>query len=324
MVGFRWAKARLLPVVVTLVRALGLARGLRPVQPHAPPGEIGCLTWRAPGGGESLAAFPEQCPPRKERCHGDAGHQLVCGADLRLQPGEELIPMIALNRMAHLFAGAMLLSVALGDGAAGASEASAEGVASSEPRQTVAAPNPAEPYFTSVSANGSGCPPGTWEAAISPDGKAFTVTFSSYEAVLNPGEDRSVKECTLSLNVHTPPRISLSTADFHYQGYAIMDKAGMRASQNASYRFRGVPVLAQSNRSQLSGPFDNSYVSSDRLFLLDNVVSQQGANRALSGQTRLVLTNNSARTGSAYLNTTSVDGTIKRLLRDGSEGAIRP
>lgn len=217
--------------------------------------------------------------------------------------------MIALNRTAHLFAGAMLLSVALGDGAASASEAPAEGVASSELRQVV--PNPAEAYFASITANGSGCPAGTWDASISPDGKSFTVTFSAYETLVEPGGDESAKECTLSLNVHTPPGASLSTAEFSYQGYALMDQAGMSASQNASYDFRGVPVPAQSDRTQLSGPFDDSYSFSDQFLLHDNVGSQQGANRVLNVQTSLVLTNNPAQTGSGYLNTSSVDGTIE-------------
>ncbi|MEU8355766.1 DUF4360 domain-containing protein [Nonomuraea sp. NPDC048882] len=172
------------------------------------------------------------------------------------------------------------------------------------------APNPAEAYISSVSANGNGCPPGTWEAAISPDGKSFTVTFSSYETLIEPGTDASNKECTLSLNVHTPPGTSLSTAEFSYQGYALMDQAGMSATQSANYNFRGAPVPAQSVRSQISGPHDDAYVFSDRI-LLHDVASAQGATRALNGVTSLVLTNNPAETGSGYFNTSSVDGTLQ-------------
>ena len=52
--------------------------------------------------------------------------------------------------------------------------------------QAIDVPNPSGAYFASVTANGTGCPAGTWDAAISPDGKAFTVTFASYEAIVNP------------------------------------------------------------------------------------------------------------------------------------------
>ncbi|MEV4159797.1 DUF4360 domain-containing protein [Nonomuraea dietziae] len=176
---------------------------------------------------------------------------------------------------------------------------------------TSSVPNPAEAYISSVSASGTGCPPGTWEAAISPDGKAFTVTFSSYETFVEPGDAASDKACTLSLNVHTPPGTSLSTVEFSYQGYALMDQAGMSATQSASYDFRGAPVPAQSVRSQLSGPHDGPYLFSDRILLHDNVASAQGATRALNAETRLVLTNNPAETGSGYFNTSSVDGTIQ-------------
>ncbi|MEU1391453.1 MULTISPECIES: DUF4360 domain-containing protein [unclassified Nonomuraea] len=173
------------------------------------------------------------------------------------------------------------------------------------------APNPAEAYISSVSANGNGCPPGTWEAAISPDGKSFTVTFSSYETLIEPGSDASERECTLSLNVHTPPGSSLSTAKFSYQGYALMDQAGMSATQSASYNFSGAPVPAQSVRSQILGPHDDSYLFSDRILLHDDVASAQGATRALNVETGLVLTNNPAETGSGFFNTSSVDGTLQ-------------
>ncbi|MGA4994687.1 DUF4360 domain-containing protein [Nonomuraea bangladeshensis] len=173
------------------------------------------------------------------------------------------------------------------------------------------ASNPAGAYISSVSASGNGCPPGTWEAAISPDGKAFTITFSSYETVVEPGVDASNRECTLSLNVHTPPGSSLSTLKLSYQGYALMDQAGMTATQSASYNFRGAPVPAQSDRSPIPGPHDNAYVFSDRILLRDNVTSAQGATRALTAETSLVLTNNPARTGSGFFSTSSVDGTLQ-------------
>ncbi|GAA3309471.1 hypothetical protein GCM10020219_013020 [Nonomuraea dietziae] len=111
--------------------------------------------------------------------------------------------------------------------------------------------------------------------------------------------------------MHTPPGTSLSTVEFSYQGYALLDQAGMSATQSASYDFRGAPVPAQSVRSQISGPHDNSYLFTDRILLHDNVASAEGATRALTVETGLLLTNNPAETGSGFVNTTSVDGTIQ-------------
>src|SRR5262245_46597412 len=84
---------------------------------------------------------------------------------------------------------------------------------------TVNVPNPSGAYFASVTANGTGCSAGTWDAAISPDGKAFTVTFSSYEAILNPGSAFAIKDCNLAIDLRSPSGLSFSVGSFHYQGY---------------------------------------------------------------------------------------------------------
>lgn len=177
--------------------------------------------------------------------------------------------------------------------------------------QTMDVPNPSGAYFAKITANGSGCLPGTWDAAISPDGKAFTVTFNAYEAVVDPGQTFSIKDCTLAIDLRTPNGFSFSVSSFHYQGYSLLDKSGMTAKQTARYYFMGNPVPAVELRSDMNGPFDDSYLFSDNIGLADLVWSPCGANRRLNAQTRLVLRNNTAKTGSGYLNTTSADGTIE-------------
>ncbi len=181
--------------------------------------------------------------------------------------------------------------------------------------QTVDVPNPSGAYFASVNANGSGCLPGTWEAGISPDGKAFTVTFNAYEAIVDPGQAFSIKDCTIAIDLRTPSGFSFSVSSFHYQGYALLDKAGMTAKQTAKYYFRGNPVPAQELRSDMNGPFDDSYLFSDTIGVADLVWSPCGASRTLNAQTRLVLRNNPRKTGSGYLNTTSADGEVRTPLK---------
>jgi hypothetical protein len=183
--------------------------------------------------------------------------------------------------------------------------------------QSIDVPNPSGAYFASVSANGTGCPAGTWDAGISPDGKAFTVTFSSYEATVNPGEAIAVKDCTLAIDLRTPEGFSFSVSSFHYQGYAILDQPGVTARQTAKYYFMGNPVPAQEQRSDMSGPYNDSYVFSDDIGVADLVWSPCGASRTLEAQTRLVVQNNPAKSGSAYLNTSSVDGEVKTVFRFG-------
>jgi hypothetical protein len=190
------------------------------------------------------------------------------------------------------------------------------GEATGELGSAVSVPNPSGAYFASISANGSGCPAGTWDAAISDDGKAFTVTFSGYEAVVDPGVAFQIKDCNLAIDLKTPTGYSFSVNKFHYQGYAILDQAGMTARQSAKYYFMGQPVTPELY-SDMKGPYDDSYVFSDAIGITDLVWSPCGAQRRLNAQTRLVLRNNSRKTGSGYLNTTSVDGEVKTVFQFG-------
>jgi hypothetical protein len=184
--------------------------------------------------------------------------------------------------------------------------------------RSIDVPNPSGAYYASVTANGTGCPAGTWEAAISPDGQAFTVTFSGYEAVVEPGQAFAVKDCNLAIDLRTPDGYSFSVSSFHYQGYATLDQDGMSASQSAKYYFRGNPVPAKEIRTDLGGPYDDSYVFSDEEIPLEDMVwSPCGENRTLNALTRITVRNNDARSGHGYFNTSAVDGEVKTVFRFG-------
>jgi hypothetical protein len=176
--------------------------------------------------------------------------------------------------------------------------------------QSVDVPNPSGAYFARITANGTGCPSGTWDAGISDDGHAFTVTFSAYEAIVEPGKAFSIKDCTLSIDLNTPSGFSFAVNEFHYQGYATLDSAGMSAKQSAKYYFRGNPVPGTEFVSDMQGPFDDSYLINNEVPTANLVWSPCGATRTLNAQTRLVLKNNASKTGSGYLNASSVDGEV--------------
>jgi hypothetical protein len=180
--------------------------------------------------------------------------------------------------------------------------------------QGIDIPNPSGAYVAKLSANGTGCPAGSWDGAISPDGKAFTVTFSQYEAIVNPGQAFSIKDCTLAITLQTPQGFSFSVSSFYYQGYATMDSDGMDAKQTAKYYFIGNPVGAQENAREVTGPWDDSYLFSDEIPLVSQVWSPCGQTRQLNAQTRLVLKNNAAKSGSGYLNNSTVDGDIQFIF----------
>ncbi|MET1072355.1 MAG: DUF4360 domain-containing protein, partial [Umezawaea sp.] len=57
-----------------------------------------------------------------------------------------------------------------------------------------------------VTVLGSGCPAGTAAVAVSPDNKAFTVTYSRFTAQVGP-DSKPIdfrKNCQLALNVRVP------------------------------------------------------------------------------------------------------------------------
>jgi hypothetical protein len=179
----------------------------------------------------------------------------------------------------------------------------------------VVVPNPNAPYFISVTANGTGCPVGTWDAAVADDGETFTVRFSAYEASISPGAARSIKDCQLAIKLNSPQGLSYSVSKLFYSGYAALDTAGMTARQTASYYFQGNPLASSDGRTDLTGPTDNSFVYNDSVGIADLVWSKCGASRDLNVATRMIINNNRAKSGSGYMNTSAVDGSISLKFR---------
>jgi hypothetical protein len=172
-------------------------------------------------------------------------------------------------------------------------------------------PNPNGAYFASVTANGSGCPAGTWDAAISDDGQTFTLRFSQYETTIDPGQAIAIKDCQLAIKLHSPQGLSYAVSSFYYSGYAFLDSSGMNAAQTAKYYFQGNPIASNENRSDLRGPLDKEYVFSDNVGTVDLVWSKCGVDRDLNVATRVLLRNNTRKTGSGYISNTTVDGSVE-------------
>jgi len=172
-------------------------------------------------------------------------------------------------------------------------------------------PNPNGSYFASVTANGSGCPAGTWDAAISEDGQTFTLRFSQYETTIDPGQAISIKDCQLAIKLHSPNGLSYAVSSFYYSGYAFLDSNGMAAAQTAKYYFQGNPIASNENRSDMRGPIDKEYVFQDNVGTVDLTWSKCGVNRDLNVATRVQLRNNPRKTGSGYISNTTVDGSVE-------------
>jgi hypothetical protein len=192
-------------------------------------------------------------------------------------------------------------------------EGQAEPVGSTN--QELILPNPNGIYFANITANGTGCPAGTWEANIDPAGETFTMTFSQYETSLSPGQRISVKDCQLAVKLHSPQGLSYSISSFFYSGYAYLDSVGMSGRQTAKYYFQGNPIDGIEARTDLVGRFEDEYTYQDSVPLPDLVWSPCGSERLLNVSTRVITINNPEKTGTAYMNTLAIDGSVQLKFR---------
>lgn len=218
----------------------------------------------------------------------------------------------------------LLCAAALSIGAVGCATddlASDEGLDSAESPDTLALaakggegdiPNPSGAFFVSVRPNGTGCPRGTTGTSISPDGKTFTTTFSAFEATVNKNQSVAVKDCQLAIKLKSPSGFSYTVTEFYYQGYAYLEK-GQNARQIAAYYFQGNPVKAESARTELVGPYDDTYIFQDTVRTTDVVWSPCGAERDLNVRATLRLQNSGKKDG--YINLGTVDGSTDTKIR---------
>jgi hypothetical protein len=192
---------------------------------------------------------------------------------------------------------------ALGGCAADSSDPADEANATtaSELGSGIQVPNPSGAYFVNVTANGMGCPAGTWDASISADGKDLDVLFSRYEAVVNPGQSIAISDCQISIDLRSPQGLSFAVKSFDFNGYASLDKAAMRGGVTAKYYFQGNPLPAKEKRLDIVGPYDNSVVFADDIDVADLVWSPCGTSRRLNAQTRVWLNNDASRSGSGSI-----------------------
>ncbi len=144
---------------------------------------------------------------------------------------------------------------------------------------SVAAPNPNSVYFQDPAIAGSGCPGGTTDYAITPDGQTLTILFDAYSA--DPGN----ATCNIAVPVHVPGgfQVSLMTAD--YRGF-VEGQAELRRS----YFFAG--ATGPSLKTDMNAPGGKEYTERDSLLTMSNTVARCGQDVNLRIQSRIRTKNN--------------------------------
>jgi hypothetical protein len=180
---------------------------------------------------------------------------------------------------------------------------------SSDELKRVKLPHPQGAFETTITADGTGCPAGTWTADLSSDGETFTVLFSAYEAAVSPGVKNAVKDCRLNIDLGSRDGTQFSVGSFYYQGYVLLEKPGMKARQVANYKFPDFRQRDQ-DKDEVTGPADKSYLFTDTVAPANRQWTRCRRKDNLKINTRLVLANDRDSTGDGYINTSSIDGTL--------------
>lgn len=82
---------------------------------------------------------------------------------------------------------------------------------------------------------GSGCPGGTANVTVSPDGQELTILFDKFIALANDSRERR-KSCNLTIPIKVPQGYQISLYDADYRGYVAPKTTGQL---RAEYFFAG-------------------------------------------------------------------------------------
>ncbi len=184
------------------------------------------------------------------------------------------------------------------------------------PAFAATAPQPGdEMVINVVAANGSGCPWGSAQVTPSPDGKAFTVTYSQFTAQVGAGAQPADfrKNCQLALNVHVPQGYTYAISGTDYRGFAHLER-GATASETANYYFQGEPQSTRI-RHNFTGPTDGDWQRTDTVGIQSLAFEPCGEQRYLNVNTELRVNGGSSnlRQTTSMLTMDSTDGRIDTI-----------
>ncbi|GAA3856800.1 DUF4360 domain-containing protein [Saccharothrix violaceirubra] len=163
-----------------------------------------------------------------------------------------------------------------------------------------------------VTVNGSGCPAGTAAIAVSPDNKAFTVSYSAFLAQVGVGSQPTDfrKNCQINLRVNVPQGFTYGIAQADYRGFAHLEK-GATGIERANYYFQGMSPTTYRTHSY-SGAFSEDWQATDTTELAAIVYHPCGEKRNFNINTELRVnagTSNTATTTS-FMSMDSTDGSF--------------
>jgi hypothetical protein len=121
------------------------------------------------------------------------------------------------------------------------------------------------PYYTInlITANGSGCPPGSTTVS-QVNNTEFTISYSNYEAADGPGIPplQNRENCTLAVNIGVPSGWTYGLAEVDYRGFAQLD-SGAQGRLTASYYLAGTPGTIHQTHTVYGPQSGDNYTFND-------------------------------------------------------------
>jgi hypothetical protein len=166
-----------------------------------------------------------------------------------------------------------------------------------------------------VTVNGSGCPAGTAAVAVSPDNKAFTVTYSDYLAQVGVGATPTDfrKNCQLNLRVNVPQGFTYGIAQTDYRGFGHLER-GATGTERANYYFQGMSQTTYKSHTW-KGPFSEDWQATDSVEVAAIVYHPCGEKRNLNINTELRVSAGTSdpKTTTSFMSMDSTDGSIETV-----------
>lgn len=106
--------------------------------------------------------------------------------------------------------------------------------------------------FGSVTANGTGCPAGTWKGVVSEDGKHYSIKFEAFDPRVDREKAIAIEDCQLGISLNTPEDSSVALESVKLGGWVSLSR-GTSASVQTSAYFQGDPTKAAETKKEYTG-----------------------------------------------------------------------
>lgn len=150
---------------------------------------------------------------------------------------------------------------------------------------------------------GTGCPQGTANAVLAPDGRTLSIFYDQYRAATGGGRSFDRKSCNLAIPLDVPPGISVSVLTVDYRGFNHLP-SGASSVFTVEYFFAG----GQGPRFTrgFEGPQTRDFFIRNQLTAASTVWSACGADVILRTNSSVRLSSPGGRNAEATVDTEDI------------------